>query len=165
MMEDWQKLNFIQTVNFTNKKLTGINKTRRGEFWIKTLTNNKQVYWLADKGSPRRFMNAETALKMLVNNKATVLQPNKAIGEFRCFKNNKIDVTGMIHLDITSGSASAKNCTILLVENNTINILGRDVMERLGLRLSMTKQENKGGKNLLNISNIHQRISKWIFTK
>ena len=67
-------------------------------------------------------------------------------------------------MDITSGSSSTKNCTILLLNNNTINIMGGDVMDQLGLRLTMTKSDNKGEKNLYNISNIHQRISKWMFT-
>ena len=38
-------------------------------------------------------------------------------------------------------------------------------MDQLGLRLTMTKPNIKGEKNLLNISNTHQRISNWIFTK
>ena len=38
-------------------------------------------------------------------------------------------------------------------------------MDQLGLRLTMTTSNTKGEKNLLNISIIHQRISKWIFTK
>ena len=34
-------------------------------------------------------------------------------------------------------------------------------MEQLGLRLT----KNKGEKNLFNITNTHQRITKWIFNK
>ena len=48
MMRDWQNTNFIQSINFTNEKVSDINKTRRGEFWIKTWTINQQTYWLAD---------------------------------------------------------------------------------------------------------------------
>ena len=42
--------------------------------------------------------------------------------------------------------------------------MGRDIMDQLGLRLTMTTT-NKGEKNFFNISNAHQRISKWIFNK
>ena len=43
--------------------------------------------------------------------------------------------------------------------------MGRDVMDQLGLRLKMSTPNKKSGKKLLNISNRHQRISKWIITK
>ena len=72
MMEDWQNVNFINSVNFTDEKVTEINKTGRGEFLIKTLTNNKQVYWLAAMRSPRSFTNTKTARKLLVNVKTTI---------------------------------------------------------------------------------------------
>ena len=163
-MEVWQNINFIKTINFTNEKVSDINKSNRGEFWIKTRTNNQQIAWLADTGSPQSFMNFDTARKLLTNGKTIIKQPNKSIGEFICFNNNKVDIIGTIQVDITSGSSNANNCTILLLNNNTINIMGRDIMDKLGLRLTMTTT-NKGENNLLNISNIHQRISKWIFNK
>ena len=109
-------------------------------------------------------MNIDTAQRLLANGKTTINQPNKSIGEFRCFNNNKIDIIGTIQVDITSGSSTAKNRTILLVNNNTINIMWRDIMDQLGLRLTMTTT-NKGENNLFNISNTHQRITKWIFNK
>ena len=67
MMEDWQNINFIKTINFTNEKVSDINKSNRVEFWIKTRTNNQQISWLADTGSPRSFMNIDTAQKLFGN--------------------------------------------------------------------------------------------------
>ena len=166
MMEDWQNTtNFIHSVKFTNEKVSDINKTRRGEFWLKTYTNKKQTYWLADKGSPRSFMNIQTAKNLLVDYKTKIQHPDKSLGEFRCFDNNKINILGTIHVDITSGTSTAKNCTILLVDTNKINIMGRDIMDKLGLRLTMGTQQKEGERNLLNITNTHLRISKWIFQK
>ena len=166
MMEDWQNTtNFIHSVKFTNEKVSDINKTRRGEFWLKTNTNKKQTYWLADTGSPRSFMNIQTAKNLLVDNKTKIQHPDKSLGECRCFNNNKINILGTIHVDITSGTSTAKNCTILLVDTNTINIMGRDIMDKLGLRLTMGTQQKEGERNLLNITNTHLRISKWIFQK
>ena len=73
MMEDWQNTtNFIHSVKFTNEKVSDINKTRRGEFWLKTNTNKKQTYWLADTGSPRTFMNIQRAKNLLVDNKTKI---------------------------------------------------------------------------------------------
>ena len=166
IMEDWQNTtNFIHSVKFTNEKVNEINKTRRGEFWLKTITNRKQTYWLADTGSPRSFMNIQTAKNLLVDNKTKIHQPDKSLGEFRCFNNNKINIQGIIHVDITSGTSTAKNCTILLVDTNTINIMGRDILDKLGLRLTMDTQQIEGERKQLNITNTHSRIFKWIFQK
>ena len=82
-MEDWQNTaNFIQSVQFTDEKFTDINKTRRGEFWIQTKTNKNKTYWLADTGSPRSFMNIQTAQNLLVNGNAKVHEPEKSLGQF-----------------------------------------------------------------------------------
>ena len=134
---------FHKTINFTNEKVSDINKSNRGEFWIKTRTNNQQIAWLVDTGSPRSFMNFDTAQKLLANGKTIIKQPNKSIGEFRCFNNNNIDIISTIQVDITSGSSNANNCTILLVNNNTINIMGRDIMDKMGLRLTMTTKKQR----------------------
>ena len=83
MMEGWQNINFIKSINFTNETVSDINKTKRGEFRIKTRTDNQQIFWLADTGSPRSFMNIDTAQKLLANGKTPIKQPNKSIGEFR----------------------------------------------------------------------------------
>ena len=32
MMEDWQNINFIKSINFTNEKVSEVNKTKRGKF-------------------------------------------------------------------------------------------------------------------------------------
>ena len=48
---------------------------------------------------------------------------------------------------------------------NSIKLLGRDVIDNLGLHLALSRQKNKGEQNLFNISNSHQKISKSIFHK
>ena len=85
-MEDWQNINFINSVNFTNEKVSEIIKTRRGEFWIETRTNNQQIFWLGsphgkptNTGSPRSFMNTDIAQKLLVNKKLPLkIQTNQS---------------------------------------------------------------------------------------
>ena len=67
-------------------------------------------------------------------------------------------------MDIQSGSSEPERCNILPVKINTINIMG-DVIEKLGLQLSMSLEETKDENKLCNISNIHQRISKRIFNR
>ena len=67
MIEDWQNKNFIQSIKFRDKKVTEIKETKREEFRIQTRINNKQTYGLVDTGSPRSFVNRETARNLLAN--------------------------------------------------------------------------------------------------
>ena len=69
IMGDRQNINLIKSVNFTNEKVSEINKIRRGEFWIKTRTNNQQVFWLADTGTPRSSPTPEQ-----INRRVQMLQ-------------------------------------------------------------------------------------------
>ena len=87
-------------------------------------------------------MNIETANNLLVNGSTKIKQPEKSIGEFRCFNYNKISILGPIQVGITSKSSTTKNYTILLLDINTIN-MGRDVKDKLDLRLTMSPQKNK----------------------
>ena len=146
-MKNWQNVNFIESINFTNEKVTEINKTNRGEYWMKTKTNNEQLYWLADTGRLRNFRNIETLCKLVVKEKRSIMNPETSLGEFNCYNNNKINIKGTIQVDIQSGSSQAKNCTILLVDINTINITRTDVMDKLGIHLSVSPKEVKGEKN------------------
>ena len=165
MMEDRQKTaNFIQSVQFTDEKSP--TSTKQDEENSGYKQNKQKTNVLASRhGSPRSFMNIQTAQNLLVKGNTKIHEPEKSIGELRCFNNNKINILGPIQVDITSGTSTAKNCTILLVDTNTINIMGRDITDKFGLRLIMAPQQKQGEKKLINISNTHQKLSKWIFQK
>ena len=83
---------------------------------------------------------------------------------YRCFNNKEIKIKGVMHLDITSGSGCAKRCPILIVEQNTTNLMGRDVLPKLGISLQQTKQQ---GREIYHISVVEtgKNIIKWIFKK
>ena len=82
--------------------------------------------------------------------------------KFKCFNNNDI---GQLQLELNSGSWTARNCNILVVEHKSQNLMGRDVLAKLGLTLK--QQESDKGKKILNINGItiEQNITKWIFSK
>ena len=46
-------------------------------------------------------------------------------------------------MDIKSGSWCAKRCPILIVEQYTANLMGRDILPKLGISLQQTKQQDK----------------------
>ena len=87
------------------------------------------------------------------------------MGEFRCFNNNKIKIQGVIKIDITSRTSTARNCEILVVLHNTVNLLRRDILQKLGIQLAQTQK----GEKIFNINQnkgqqIAQKISRNIFT-
>ena len=70
----------------------------------------------------------------------------------------------MLIIDIQSGSWTAKNCKVLIVKNKTNNIMGRDLLSKLGITLNASKNT---GKPINFISNLQmeKNIIKWVFQK
>ena len=68
-------------------------------------------------------------------------------------------------MDNTSRNWLAKRCQILIVEQNTTNLMGRDMLPKLGISLQQTKQQ---GRQIHHISDIQtekpNRCSKNIHT-
>ena len=67
-------------------------------------------------------------------------------------------------MDITSGSWCAKRCPMLILEQNTTNLMGRDVLPKLGIRLQQKKQQ---GRQIHHFSDVEtgKNIIKWVFEK
>ena len=84
--------------------------------------------------------------------------------KYRCFNNNDIEIKGVLHLDLQSGSWTAKQCRILIVENKTNNIMGRDVLSTLGITLKAQKPQGKQIQKIFNIQT-EKNIIKWIVHK
>ena len=144
-----------------NKK---VNEDPLGEFGVETTTGPRKIEWLADTGSPRSFMNEELA------NKLQKKIPNIKITEYtektiyKSFTNINTEIKGVLSINLKSGSWTAKACKVLIVENITKNIMGRDILTKLGITLSAHK---KPGKTINLISKIktEKNIIKWIFNK
>ena len=70
------------------------------------------------------------------------------MGEIRCCNSNKIKIKCVIQINITSKNSSARNCDIQVVPHNTVYLLGRDVLQKLGLKVAQKQQ----GENIFNIN-------------
>ena len=141
-----------------------INNDGSGEFWVATTTNKKQIVWLADTGSQRTFMNIKTANDLLLHICKTKVVLYKEQEKFKCFNNKQIKIEGVLHLYLNSGSWNTPDCKILLVEKKTNNIMGRDILRKLGITLTTSKNT---GKKVLHITDtsIEANIIKWILKK
>ena len=127
---------FHELHNIHTGKVSQTNNSDRGEFWIKINTENKTIMASPYK-KLKNFMNIKAACEVINMTKEKIKPSDKSLGEFRCFNNNNIEITGTIQLLIKSGSLKAKGYTILLVDINTINNMGRNIMDKLGLHLTM----------------------------
>ena len=74
------------------------------------------------------------------------MEPYNGQTKFKCFNNQDIPITGQIHMELHSGSWTAKNCNILVVKHGSQNLMGRDILAKLGLTL--TQQQNEDRKLL-----------------
>ena len=142
------------------------NTTPQGEIIKQTiLKNNSKLNRLADTGSPRTFIDIHTAEELIQKDKNMKLEDYNGYMKFKSFNNQEIPIIGQIQMELRSGSWRAKNCNILVVKHKSQNLMGRDILTKLGLTL--TQQQVTKGKKNLNISEdvIEQNITKWIFKK
>ena len=56
--------------------------------------------------------------------------------KFKCFNNQDIPIIGQIQMEVQSGSWTAKNCNILVLKHGSQNLMGRDILAKLGLKLT-----------------------------
>ena len=159
MMDDWNTINLVKW-DWKQTKVNKINKTQMGEYWLETQSGKCKIHWLVDTGSPRSFISQQTA-KNLINKLGKEIQNNTPkLGEFRCFNNKKIKIISTLKIHLSSGNSVAKDCEILVVPHNTVNLLGRDILQKLGIHLTQTKQ---GEKTINFINPDQQQITHKIF--
>ena len=161
MTEDWSSINFIQSLNFTTVTKKDLNKNQQGDIWIQTKNNDEEINWLVDTGSPQSFISRRTSQYLTKKLGNKIIKTDTNIGEYRCFNNNKIQVDYTVLLDLETGNTTAHNCQILVVPQNTVNLLGLDTLQKLGIELTYIKP---GGK-IQNIQSVQNNIAKWIFQK
>ena len=167
LTEDWADVNHVIPKQCTPIKNCVVNKSQPDEIWVETTIANKQtVKWLADTGSPRSFLSLEKAKKLITSIPNLSLQPYKGQTQYRCFNNNNIKIEGTLQLTLKLGSWTAKDCQILVVHHKTNNLMGRDILQKLGITLQQRPMRSPG--NYINpISHIEteKNIIKWILRK
>ena len=63
--------------------------------------------------------------------------------KYKCFNNQDIQIKGVLNVDLKSGSWTATNCKILLVSNLPQNVMGKDILQKLGIHLTASKPTGK----------------------
>ena len=164
LMEDWSSVNKIRPVEVKKINTISVNKTTGGECWVKTNGKNTEVDWLADTGSPRSFLEYTKAKEITKQNKESKITMFDEKSRYKCFNNQDIKILGVLHITLKSGAWTAKNCRILLVKHLPQPVMGRDILQQLGIFLTATKPIGKT-INLVSDTSTEQNIIKWIFKK
>ena len=160
VFDSWNTVNLIHPTNFVNAHPQKLSPNISEEIWIKSSTDKFETNWLADTGSPRSFIcktEAERIIQMCKS--AKWRKPTNSQTQYRCFNNIEIPITGIIQINLRSGLREATNNEILVVNANTVNLMGRDIMVKLGFTLSQIK-----GTNINNI-NMDDRLEIKIIKK
>ena len=152
---------FYPTNKFHYSNQKRLQKNQQGEFWIQTKDKEEDINWLVDICSPRSFISRRTAQYLITKLGNKIVKQDKDIAEFRCFKHNKIKVDYSIQLDLVTSNTTAHTCQILVIPQNTVNILGRDNLQKLGIELTYKTP----GEKIHYIQPIQNNIAKWIFEK
>ena len=142
-------INLVKPKSYRSVRNIIVNKTQNDEIWIQTTCNNSEkIEWLADTGSHRSFINKSTAKKLMTNNPNIKIERYNENKRYRCFNNKETKIKGVIHMDITSGNWLAKRRQILIVKQNTTNLMGQDMLPKLGISLQQTKQQGRQKHNI-----------------
>ena len=99
--EDWKKINLIEREFKETKNFELNNMTPNGEIRIQTTLNkNNKLNWLADTGSPRSFIDINTANELIQNNNNMILESYNGQMKFKCFNNQDIPIIGQIQMEL-----------------------------------------------------------------
>ena len=149
VFDSWNTVNLVHPKNFVNAYPQKLSPNISDEIWIKTSTDTFETNWLADTGSPRSFICKAEADRIIQRCKtAKWKEPTNSQTQYRCFNNIEIPITGIIQMNLRSGLREATNNEILVVNANTVNLMGRDILGKLGFALSQNKGTNINNINL-----------------
>ena len=116
------------------------NKTPHGEIIIQTKTQNQKHNKLVSRhGITTQFHRHNHKQKY----KHMKSEEYDGYMKLNCFNNKHIPIKGQLQMELKSGSWTAKNCNILLVEHKSQNLMRRDILAKLGLTLTQ-QQTDKG---------------------
>ena len=94
------------------------------------------------------------------------LQPYTSQRKYKCFNNNKIKIEGELNLTLRSGPWTAQHCRILVLGHKTNNLMGRDILQKLGITLQQQPRKSPGNTiNSITSIEPENNIIKWVYNK
>ena len=136
IFDNWNTVNFVKSRSFNTEHQTFTQIIERN---VDT-SDKTEIDWLADTGSPRSFVSKEEADRILQNCKSSKWKNAKDCStKYRCSNNLEIPIIWATQMHIKSGHWDATDNEILVVNSNTVKLLGRDVLTNFGFTISQNK--------------------------
>ena len=95
------------------------------------------------------------------NNQNNLIQKYLTLQKKQTFNNQNIQIKGVLHVNLKSRLWTATNCKILVVSNLPQNVLGRDILHKVGIHLTASKPTVKT-IGLISDTTIEQTVIKCI---
>ena len=131
---------------------------------VKLKTNFEELFAIIDSGSPMSFLNEKTARRLQQNDKSALFKcipPDDTAGNLACYNGETINPKGRLIITIESGGWKLKSAPFIIVDDQKANILGRNMLPQIGVKLIQEKQK----QNVLSVREQEEsdpEIEQWV---
>ena len=104
-------------------------------------TNTTELFAIADSGSPVSFLNEKTAHRIQQNDQTAVFKnipPEATARNLACYNGESLNPKGRLIITIESGGWKIQTAPFIIVD-----IIGRNLLPRIGIRLIQEKQTHR----------------------
>ena len=125
---------------FEIKDTKTISEDNLNENVVKLRTNTTELFAIADSGSPMSFLNEKTAQRLQQNNTSAIFKiipPEDTARNLSCYNGEYIQPRGRLIV------TKVQTALFIIVDNQKANILGRNLLPRIGIKLIQDKPTQK----------------------
>ena len=138
-------------------------------YWhiVKLKTNATELFAIAESGSTMSFLNEKTAQGIQQNNQTAGLRkisPEDTARNLACYNGESIHPKGRLIITIELGGWKIQTSPFIITDDHKTNILGRNLLPRIGIRLIQEKQTHKV-LNLQEKDESSHEIKQWVKDK
>ena len=139
--EDYQIDNFsvmAMAESFANKNTRTIAEDNLNGLIVQLKTSSEQLFAIAHSGSPMSFLNEKTARGLQHNNKEAtfkIISTGDTARSLACYNGETIVPKGRLIIAIESGGWKVQSAPIIVVEDKKANIIGRNSLPQIGIKL------------------------------
>ena len=131
---------------FEIKQATTLSEDDLNGHIIKLKTKTEDLFAIADCGSPMSFLNEKTARRLEENDNSVIIKqipPDDTARNLACYNGDTIVPKGRLIIMIESGGWKIQAAPFIIVDNQKANIIGKNTLPQLGIRLIQEKPKQK----------------------
>ena len=140
----WKNYQISESFEIKNTKL--ISDDDLNGLIVNLKSNTTELFAIADSGSPISFLNEKTAQRLRQNDQTAVFKnipPEDTARNLACYYGESIHPKGRLIVTIESGGWKVQTAPFFIVDNHKANIIGRNLIPHIGIKLIQDKQTQK----------------------